>query len=90
MPIVIDGKRTAAEFAMFATEMAQLNPNGFRAPGKSGTSLPERAAIAAGMMSNERLGSGRGNEKRELRRKTNALIKISKTWHSKGVDFSAL
>ena len=50
MPIILKRKRTPEEFAAFATEMAQLNLNGFRNPGKCGTSLPEKAAEAAGLM----------------------------------------
>lgn len=42
------GKRAAAEFA---AEMAQLNPRGFRNPGRNGTSLVIQKMLAAGLTS---------------------------------------
>ncbi len=80
MPIVTPFKRTTAEFAEFVTTMAQLNPNGFRNPGKHGTSLPEKACISSGMMTPQRVGSERGNNKRRIRKETRRLIREGKTW----------
>lgn len=42
MPIVVVHRRTPEQLALFASDMAQLNPNGFRTPGRSGTSLVEQ------------------------------------------------
>lgn len=43
--------------------MAQINPAGFRTPGRNGTSSAEKAAIAAGMLSGKRERSARGQRK---------------------------
>jgi hypothetical protein len=84
MPILLGRKRTPAEFAEFATQMAALNPSGFRQPGhRGGTSLPEQACIRAGMLKPEDVGVGpsaRGERKRKIRRETRRLIREGKTW----------
>jgi len=55
------------EFAMHCVDMAAANPNGFRNPGRHGTSLVEQAMLACGMTSPEEIApppSKRGGEKR--------------------------
>lgn len=69
MPIILARKRTPEEFATFVVDMAQLNPNGFRNPGKHGTSLVEQAFIKAGSDPKDFLPgpSARGLAKRRAR-----------------------
>ena len=55
MPIVTKKSRTPSEFASFAFEMSQLNPNGFRNPGRRGTSLLEKVSLETGLLDEEDL-----------------------------------
>lgn len=64
-----DDDSPAAATARFehAVEAAQLNPQGFRRPGRRGTSLVIRLGVAAGMMDDHPEPSARGAKKRAAR-----------------------
>lgn len=49
MPIIPKEPRTKEQFAMFVFDFNQLNPKGFRQPGKKGLTLVEKAFLEAGL-----------------------------------------
>lgn len=79
MPIVVRGRRSRGDLAVFATLMAARNLSGFRQPGRrpGSTSLVERLAIAAGQLEPEPTyrPSARGDRKRKRRAETRTKIR---------------
>ncbi|AAT69488.1 gp12 [Alphaproteobacteria phage PhiJL001] len=70
MPIVTTHEKSPTEFSSFVVHMAQLNPSGFRQPGRrpGSTSLPELAMLGAGEVKLHELRPERSERSRWRRR----------------------
>ena len=70
MPIVTATERTPEEFALFAFEMNQLNPNGFRQPGRKSLTLMEHSFLRAGLARPDDFATPHGpRRERKLKRR---------------------